>query len=107
LPGCVKLDHFHIFKLFTFPKGVLNLGKEENVTWGHVWGVWGGRQHSLACTVLFKDTAQVGLGMPKHCHNKFSIHQTVIFLVVYSKLHHKDVSVVLNNNDGLWFRLGE
>jgi hypothetical protein len=33
-------DCFYIFKSFTF-QSVFNLGEEEKVIWGHVWGVQG------------------------------------------------------------------
>jgi len=44
---------------------------------------------------------------PVHCHDEFTVQQTVIFLVMYGKLHHGDILVLLNKIYGLQFGLVE
>jgi hypothetical protein len=43
-----------------------------------------------------KATAQVGPIALVHCHDEFAIYQTASILVIYGKLHHGDIIVLLN-----------
>jgi hypothetical protein len=47
-----------------------------------------------------KTTAQVELNVLVCCHHEFAMHH---ILVTYSKLYHKDISLLLNKNEGLQF----
>lgn len=59
----------------------------------------------LECGIWLTAAAQVGLSALVCCHEAFAMHQTAILLVVYRKLHHRDVSVLLNKKAGLQFGL--
>jgi hypothetical protein len=56
---------------------------------------------------LAKIAAQVGLGAQASCLDELATHQTNIFLVIYGKLHHEGILILLNNNKGLKFHLVE
>jgi len=43
-----------------------------------------------------KATAQVGPIALVHCYDEFAIYQTPSILVIYGKLHHGDIIVLLN-----------
>jgi hypothetical protein len=53
--------------------------------------------------VWLEITAQFGPSVMMPCPDEFATHKTAIFLVIYSKLHHRDISVLVNKNAGLWF----
>jgi hypothetical protein len=59
----------------------------------------------VECGVGKKIAAQVGLSVLVHCYAEFAMHQTDVFFLVYSELHHEDVLVLLNKNAGLDFGL--
>jgi hypothetical protein len=61
----------------------------------------------VECGVWIKISAQVGLSTKACCHYKFATHQTTIFLVIYGKLYHGGVLILLNKNAGLQFHLAE
>jgi len=42
-----------------------------------------------------------------HCHDEFAIHQTSIILVIYGKLHHGDIIVILNKYAGVQFTFAD
>jgi hypothetical protein len=42
-----------------------------------------------------------------HCHDEFTLQQAAIFLVIYGKLHHGDILILINKICGLQFGLME
>jgi hypothetical protein len=61
----------------------------------------------VECGVWLKIAAQFGPNAPVHCREEFAMQQTAIFVVVYSELHHGDISVLFSKNSGLHFGLME
>ena len=57
--------------------------------------------------VWLKATAQIVPIALVHCHDEFAIHQTAIILVIYGKLHHGDIIVLLNKYAGVQFTFAD
>jgi len=56
---------------------------------------------------LAKNCCKVGVSAQACCHDEIATHQTNIFLVIYGKLHHDGIFILLNNNGGLESHLVE
>ena len=59
------------------------------------------------CGVWLKATAQVGPIALVHCPDEFAVHQTASILVIYAKLHHGDIIVLLNKYASLQFSFAD
>jgi hypothetical protein len=82
----VKFYHFHILKLFSF-QGVLHSAEDGELTWAHVWRVWGLRH---LCCVWIQIAAQVVPSAPLHYDYEFAMHHLPIFFN-----HHRDIVVLI------------
>jgi hypothetical protein len=84
---------------------VFNFGEEENCHMGLCLGIIGLTR--LIYGAWRKATAQVGPIALVHCHDEFAIYQTASILVIYGKLHHGDVIVLLNKYVGVQFSFAD
>jgi hypothetical protein len=57
----------------------------------------------VKCGVWLKATAQVGPIALVHFRDEFAMHQTASILVIYGKLHHGYIIVLLNKYAGVQF----